>query len=458
MLLPSVSTSSTPEARAVLLALLTGTVVCVLIVLGGSGALGLLLVGALLGVAGTIAYRYPPLTVAGWVLLSLHLPQLLRTTSLGPLSGGIDLRLADPVLAGIALALTIKLLMGDLRTARTLLYHGFFWTLLVAWLFFQLAVSIPQYGFVRPLGEFRTYFSGLLVLPYVVIFFRTRHQQQHLFRLLLGLAFLLIPIALIGGARLQFQFGLYLRWLNSYATLALLWGALGLYLLYRSGFWRGRTLTVVVMQLAALGLVVLCAHRSVWLAAAVCLVGLLLLRQLAVTDVLKLGALLVVSSLVLTPLYLGDTLTGFLSERLTAFTNAEADATASWRLHIWRDALEQSQAFLLQGKGLGSYFQTQGPHGATVQTALHNQYIQLLYQTGLIGLVLYTGFIAQTTLLLWRARRRIATDSFPYLIITMALLVLAGVSAYYFAYIFDVFTWVVVGLGLAVVLGPEPRA
>jgi O-antigen ligase len=94
------------------------------------------------------------------------------------------------------------------------------------------------------------------------------------------------------------------------------------------------------------------------------------------------------------------------------------------------------------------------PNGLIVTKMLHNQYIQLLYQVGLIGLILYLAFITQMYVRMKRAYRETA-DPFYKMTALLGIVVMLGASAYYIAYDFEPFTWLFVGLALAVAQSHE---
>ncbi len=426
-----------------------GTLLGAFILLQGAAALLLLTALCLVAGAGYVAYVYPTVTVAAWGILNIFLYELTGLRSYGKIGGGIDLDYSDPVLAGIAVALGAAFAFNDDRARSVLIGMCAFWTLLAGWLFFEIFRSVPEYGIVSSLGEYRRFFRPLLVLPYVIIFFRTRDEQWRLFKVLTAVCLLLIPTALLkGGLLFEFGFAAYSKWLFHKATLTLVWGGVALYLTHRYRLWNGRRAPLVGLLLFTFGLIIICGHRSVWLACGVVIAALLLMGELPWHKTLKLGAGLVAAGVLVSFVY-PSSLLSFLGERMTAFTSFQDDPTANWRFHIWQDALRRSTDYLLVGKGLGSYFETTGPDGRIVTTALHNQYIQLVYQVGLIGFLLYLGVVVQALRHLgptWRSAR----DPRDATIVAMALVVMAGSAAYYIAYVFDEFTWLFIGLGLAV--------
>ncbi len=67
------------------------------------------------------------------------------------------------------------------------------------WMIFELARSASMFGLVSPLGEFRTYFREILIIPYIVIFVNTREEQWRMFKVLLLVTLIMIPIGFFRG-------------------------------------------------------------------------------------------------------------------------------------------------------------------------------------------------------------------------------------------------------------------
>ena len=254
-----------------------------------------------------------------------------------------------------------------------------------------------------------------------------------------------------GGYVHKFRFAAYAKWLYQHGSLGLLWGTLGLYLMHKFGFWRRSNALFFILIFSSLGLTVIASHRSVWLAAFISIAMLIMMGYFKFSNIVKMGAVMFIAALVINFTYSEIDLVGFVQERLIALTDPTEDETANWRYLVWQDALEQSKAFPLEGKGLGNYFSTRLPNGVIVEVMLHNQYIQLIYQIGAIGLILYLGFIIQMYMRLRRTYRE-THDPFYRMIAVLNMVIIVGASAYYIAYEYEPFTWLFVGLGLAVTL------
>ena len=324
---------------------------------------------------------------------------------------------------------------------------------------FELVRSFAMFGAVNALGEFRTYFREIVIIPYVIIFVRTRRDQWRAFQIMLwSMLFLIIVGFFRGGFVHNFRFAAYAKWLYQHGSLGLLWGTLALYLTHQFGFWRKGNILFAILIASSLGLTVIASHRSVWLAAFIAIIMLVLMGYFKFSNIIKMGAALLVAALIINFTYSEIDLVGFVQERLIALTDPTEDETANWRYLVWQDALEQSKAFIFEGKGLGNYFSTRLPNGAVVEVMLHNQYIQLIYQVGVIGLVLYLGFLFQMYGRLRRTYKE-TPDPFYRMVTLLNMVILVSVSAYYVAYEYEPFTWLFVGLGLSVTMShSEQRA
>lgn len=403
-----------------------------------------------------VAYRYPSFMVLLWGLSTQVMVEVIiwdYSKYIEPslnIGGGIDMLYGDPVLFCMLAAMTIKLMAGDHRARTTYFKEISLWSVFMLWMIFEVARSITTFGLVSPLGEFRTYFREILIVPYIIIFARTREDQWRMFKVMMWITLIMIPIAFFRGSYVhQFRFEAYAKWLYQHGSLGLVWGTVGLYLMQRFGFWRHGNVKFGILVVTSIALTVIAGHRSVWLATIVCIAVFSLLGYLRLDILVKLGMGLLCAALLISFAFDDIDLFAFVKERLVALTNPTQDQTANWRYYIWVDAIKQSSAHLLEGKGLGNYFMMRTPNGLIVTKMLHNQYIQLLYQVGLVGLLLYLGFIFQ---MIGRLRRtyRETDDPFYKMISLMALVLMAGASAYYIAYDFEPFTWLFVGLGLAV--------
>ena len=442
-----------------LLLIATGGILLFAMLLFG-GELGLLALNGLFGAAilVLVAYRLPTVMIFLWMFSTQIMVEMIvwdydkyYEPSL-TIGGGIDMLYGDPILFGIVAAMFIKLFTGDQRAKDTLYKEISIWSFFMLWMIFELLRSFAMFGVVNALGEFRTYFREIVIIPYVVIFFRTRKDQWKAFQVLLwSMLFLILVGFFRGGYVHRFRFAAYAKWLYQHGSLGLLWGTLALYLTHKFGFWRRSNALFLILIFSSLGLTVIASHRSVWLAAFISIAMLIVMGYFKFSNIVKMGAVMFIAALVINFTYSEIDLVGFVQERLVALTDPTEDETANWRYLVWQDALEQSKAFIFEGKGLGNYFSTRLPNGAIVEVMLHNQYIQLIYQVGVIGLILYLGFLIQMYIRL-RNTYRETHDPFYRMIALLNMVIIVAVSAYYVAYEYEPFTWLFVGLGLAVTM------
>lgn len=405
-----------------------------------------------------IAYRYPSFMIALWAFSTQVMVEMIiwdYSKYIEPsinIGGGIDMLYGDPILFSMLSAMMAKLFIGDPRAKRAFFKEMSIWSIFMLWMIFELARSASMFGLVSPLGEFRTYFREILIIPYIVIFAATRAEQWKMFKVLIWVTMIMIAIGLFrGGYVHKFRFAAYAKWLYQHGSLGLVWGTLGIYLMQRYGFWKYGNFWFATLIALSMALTVIASHRSVWLAAMVSMIVLFLMGHLKLGNLMKMGMAAFTALLLINFFYDDLDLVGFMEERLVALTDPTKDETANWRYLIWLDAIKQSSAHLLEGKGLGNYFMMRAPNGLIVTKMLHNQYVQLLYQVGLIGLLLYLGFVIQMYVRLKRTYKETA-DPFYKMTCLLALVIILGSSAYYIAYDFEPFTWMFVGLGMAISL------
>ncbi|CAN2048102.1 putative O-antigen polymerase [Candidatus Magnetomoraceae bacterium gMMP-1] len=410
-----------------------------------------------------IAYRFPYLTIVlvfflGQVGLEaqLMMPEELHQLIIGPLK----IRYDDPIFLGIVLAIILKAARKNKLLFHFLFRDYFFWVLLVIWLGFEIVRSFGAYSIINILGESRTYYQYILLIPYIIAFFQTEDKQWCLFKLLIILSSLFIPIGLIRGWVLHgLGIGITQRWFSASANLALLTGIIALYLSVRHRVLRVNKMIVIFLFIAFLSMTIFSHHRSVWLATGVAFLVLVFTRQLSFNDyvfTLLMGGIVSVMVLYIFQIN-GKEISSFFDQRMTAFTDYEHDDTANWRYILWLESLSQIARNPFIGKGLGRHFQFIS-FAEVITTSPHNLYITIAYHMGIIGILLYAAFILQ---IFWRMRnalRRLLSSQQRTMILT-SIVILISSSAYYIAYPFEYFTWLYMGLGISVcnLMGRDSR-
>jgi O-antigen ligase len=435
----------------------------VLLVLAGSVLVGItsshsFLSILVLGLAGGtialyISYTHPLLTIFLLVFFSLIAenlkyvsPLLDPRISLGP----FNMRLWEPFVWGMAFSSGLKFLNNS--NLQKILKHTPALVVLLVWLGLQVLRGMRVYG-INALGEFRTYYSQLIVIPYIMVYGQTRAQRKRVFRTLLYLSFLFIPVAFIRGAlAAETVFGV--RWLSASSALALLYGLLSLFIARNHNLFNPGILVWLSLLVSGGFLLVFTAHRSVWLASVVALIGLYFLKEVRLSQQAQLLIIGVfVALLVFWGLFsVGQSPVVFLEDRLQAFTAPGSDNTASWRLELWRRSVSLIQKSPFLGKGFGSHFSFYLAYGNVVRTSPHNLYLTIGLQIGLIGLVLYLVFALGVYFSLLRASKWPKLSPSDAAIILTALIVFVAAHAYYIAYVFEFMTWLYMGLAISVLV------
>lgn len=210
---------------------------------------------------------------------------------------------------------------------------------------------------------------------------------------------------------------------------------------------------------ALLALVVVMQHRSVWVAAAVGLLAALAVgrtaqRSRAGARLVPLVALVVAAVLVALPLIYSER-AGWLTREIgSSATNAvAARGTVHARLSDWRHALTQyadagPRKWVL-GQGFGHETRRvlidESGGARYIEFGLHNHYLELLVNTGLVGLLAYLGVVLGAAVTLMRtslAREGTWVSAALWMLLVMQL-------AYHLPYAGDPFQHLLLGAAVA---------
>jgi O-antigen ligase len=82
----------------------------------------------------------------------------------------------------------------------------------------------------------------------------------------------------------------------------------------------------------------------------------------------------------------------YLVEKYAAIINPSNDITSLWRMEIWSEAISKVQKSPWLGLGIGVQ-QTYSKSGFSHYEGLHNTYLDIAINTGLIGLVIFVSMI-----------------------------------------------------------------
>lgn len=446
----SVGTNHNLLFQAAILAIL-----CAILLIGKQVSLALFGILIVAWILALIAYRFPYLTIVlvflGGQLIG-HEAQLLLPGNLRePDLGFMKLRYFDPILLGIVLAISLKVLHRNKLLFQFFFRDLYFWTIFFIWLSIEIMRSFGTYSIINTLGEFRTYYQYLFFVPYIVVFFETEDKQWRLFKLLIVLSSLFILSGIIRGWALHdLEIGFNSRWISASANLALLSGMIAVYLGVKNKVFKSNNNLSILLFVSALFLTVTNGHRSVWLAASIAFLLLILTRQMSFKSTVLSWIAGMAACLAIFFVFQigGKDISQYFDNRMMAFTNYHYDDNASWRYALWMESLDKIYQNPVAGMGLGRHFQFHS-FSEIITTSPHNLYITIAYHTGIVGLMLYVGLIVQV-LLLFRKILKGSLSSQHRTMIMSAVVVLISSSAYYIAYPFEYFTWLYVGLGISV--------
>ncbi len=242
-------------------------------------------------------------------------------------------------------------------------------------------------------------------------------------------------------------------------------------------FRRAAAQFALILAVAAL---LLTLNRSAWIgtAAGLTLLGALVLRShgggrdlMRQKHQILLPGLLIVGAV--GAFFLLTATGGSVFARLLTLGSAGADATFRWRTDMWSAATQMFASSPIFGWGIGSFPYWAGfleapalPTAAAMNLApslgemAHNQYLQVLAETGFVGLGLYLAVLAGFFIRCGRALRHRTSQTRRWLLmgsmasITAMCVDAIGNPAWQFADV-SLFFWLVLGIGIA---ASRPRA
>jgi len=126
--------------------------------------------------------------------------------------------------------------------------------------------------------------------------------------------------------------------------------------------------------------------------------------------------------------------------------------SVSHRMEQFEGAIALWTAAPLTGAGLGVYLQREIELGRALPQQIHNTYLWLLAETGLVGFVLFTGFFVTLLVGSWRGRRR--DDC---LLVAIPILFLFGLFAMLQEALYQRHIWFLAGILVARLLAERHR-
>jgi O-antigen ligase len=313
----------------------------------------------------------------------------------------------------ISLALTVLLMLPVIfRRYLSLTSNTVVISALALWLWFALAVSYSQAEWGDALQNLKKYIE-LLYLPVMMLVFQQKHWQR------LGIHSFMLAIVLV-------TLGSYFVWLTGIPVgdasadnpmifkhhithgILLCVSVVLLYWYWRT-YWRWRWLVVIVLLLILYNLLFISQSRTAYVILS-CLVlwaGFrwlhwrgLLFGMLAVS-VLLLAAYTFSDS---TRLRLQETWNGL--QQLHSEQALELEASTAYRLEFIKYSVQMVPEYVLFGTGTGGFVPAYAAFTADKNAIPcenpHNEYLLILLQWGIPGILLFLGFLA---ILIYESRK-----------------------------------------------------
>ena len=409
-------------------------------------------VGLLLFVMSLIVAWWLPRLHIAILLLSFSIPSLLPIMKRAA-AGGVGLNLFDPCLGATAVVVVFKfgsylLARGNRTPPAIILFVG-----LMAWLCVEMVRSYGSYPIISIVGEARTYYGSLALIPYIIV--QTRAPEARLKMLQLVMRVSLFSIVLILLFSAVFYKGLGgLHQTAGSISLQLTYAVFTLILFRELRVLPMPTWVVMSVAVVGFGLSIAPVHRSVLLALAVLVVMSVFARRLSIGRLMVLGvvALSVIFIAGLLSVQAGYDPVSFVKGQSRAFYDPIEDANSHWRMVLWEGAIADIRGSPVAGMGLGRHFQLVGVQGDIVTTSPHNAYVTIAYHLGGVGLLIYLGFVItlfRSFVLLSKSRELLASDR---ACAELSMLVLVSSHGFFLAYSIEhnFVTFVLIGLGCSV--------
>lgn len=150
-----------------------------------------------------------------------------------------------------------------------------------------------------------------------------------------------------------------------------------------------------------------------------------------------------------------------VGERVTSFGNAE-DSSFAWRLVVWKESLKKFAQSPVLGVGFGESvaIQMDEYHSVVEIRNMHNSWLAIIIQTGIVGGVFLLGYIFIIVKSLFvEARKHTTLGQMDFVI--LGLLVFQGFVFLFQPYLetnfFNMFFWVTLGIGRVLVAQKSSR-
>jgi O-antigen ligase len=353
---------------------------------------------------------------------------------------------------GVAIALEILRTKGKVAKQNSLVLSICI-ILFSLLLLFEILRNIGTYG-RSALGEFRFRYLILVLPAYVSLFFPSAKERKKVFKsvVFLSLSFTLACIPIIGMLK-GWSVGPGSRFLPASVSLGLIYGFSAICLGRKYGLLKLSNIYIWIISIPVGILVLVDGHRSVWLVIGVLLLSLIWLKEIRLGKVFLWSVPLILAGITVLIIinFLGLDVGEYVRTRGAAFVNPQEDPTGAWRIAQWKAQMPKFYSSPVLGQGFGGYWGFSGLMD-DILISPHSLYVQTLIKIGAVGMLLYLMIVFKVFSALnhWMKTQRKSNNPEIAIVFT-AFIILVAAHAFYTVYAFEYYTWLFVGLGVAVV-------
>ncbi|MCG8632397.1 MAG: O-antigen ligase family protein, partial [Desulfobacterales bacterium] len=254
------------------------------------------------------------------------------------------------------------------------------------WLLYEIYRNFDTYG-LSAAGEFRSHYLILALPVYIALFFDTPQKRKTLFKTALLFCFVIpiLCIPFIGGVK-GWAIGPKNRFFPADVSFGIFQGLFFCFLSNRSGYTKIPKFIQWAVSLAAILILILDTHRSVWFSGII--MGVVFIgidKNNLIPSFNKalryafIGIIVVFLSSSATTLTLDKNLLEFITERSQDLYVIEdnSDSTWVWRIERWEMEMDKIVDSPLTGLGFGGYWGEEH-FLRTDGVSPHNLYVQIL--------------------------------------------------------------------------------
>ncbi len=408
-----------------------------------------------LGVAVLVATMFPLATVLALFVTGI-LPSVFQMTRYLPpdftaIARGVNA--PDIVLLSMGGAIILETLRKGKVARQNSLVLSICVMFFALWLLFEVLRNIGVYG-LSALGEFRFRYLILVLPGYVGLFFPSAEERKKVFKsvVFLSLFFTLACIPIIGMLK-GWSVGFESRFLPSSISLGLVYGLLATYLGKKYGLLKLSNIYIWIASIPVGVLVLIDSHRSVWIVIGVVLLSLICLKEIRLGKVFSWLVPLILAGIMVLLIVnsTGLDVVEYVKTRGAALVRPQEDRTGAWRIVQWEAQMSKFYSSPILGQGFGGYWGFSAREG-DIGISPHSLYVQTLVKIGIVGMLLYFIIVFKVLSALghWIKTQRKSNNP-EIAIVLAAFTILIAAHTFYTVYAFEYYTWLFVGLAVAVI-------